>query len=77
VLLASSAIDCRSSSPNELLEMTGPKISSRMICMSVLLAYDEGGIDLCSAGPRLVVPGDIKGGRYVSSVVNVHVGRAG
>ena len=43
----------------------------------VLLAYDEDGTDLCAAGPRLVVPGDVKGGRYVSNVVNVHVGRAG
>jgi hypothetical protein len=43
----------------------------------VLLAYDEDGIDLCAAGPRLVDPGDVKGGRYVSNVVKVHVGRAG
>jgi Oxidoreductase molybdopterin binding domain len=43
----------------------------------VLLAYQEDATDLCAAGPRLVVPGDIKGGRYVSNVVNVHVGRAG
>lgn len=42
----------------------------------VLLAYDEDGTDLCEAGPRLVVPGDIKGGRYVSNVVRVQVGRA-
>jgi hypothetical protein len=27
----------------------------------VLLAYEEDGVDLCTAGPRLVVPGDIKG----------------
>jgi hypothetical protein len=31
----------------------------------------------CSAGPTLLVPGDIKGGRYVSTIVKVHVGRAG
>jgi hypothetical protein len=43
----------------------------------VLLAYDEDGTDLCAARPRLVVPGDIEGGRYVTNVVNVHVGRAG
>jgi hypothetical protein len=43
----------------------------------VLLAYSEDGNDLCSAGPRLVVPGDIKGGRYVTNVVKVRVGRAG
>jgi DMSO/TMAO reductase YedYZ molybdopterin-dependent catalytic subunit len=43
----------------------------------VLLAYEVDGTDLCSAGPTLVVPGDIKGGRYVSTIVRVHVGRAG
>lgn len=43
----------------------------------VLLAYDEDGNDLCSVGPRLVVPGDIKGGRYVSTIVRIKVGRAG
>jgi DMSO/TMAO reductase YedYZ molybdopterin-dependent catalytic subunit len=43
----------------------------------VLLAYEVDGTDLCSAGPTLVVPGDIKGGRYVSTIVKVHVGRAG
>ena len=43
----------------------------------VLLAYQEDGNDLCSAGPRLVVPGDLRGGRYVSNVVKVKLGRAG
>jgi hypothetical protein len=43
----------------------------------VLLAYAEDGNDLCADGPRLVVPGDIGGGRYVSEVVRVKVGRAG
>ena len=43
----------------------------------VLLAYSVDGTDLCSAGPTLVVPGDLKGGRYVSTIVRVHVGRAG
>lgn len=42
----------------------------------VLLAYQEDGNDLCTSGPRLVVPGDVKGGRYVSNVVKVRVGRA-
>jgi DMSO/TMAO reductase YedYZ molybdopterin-dependent catalytic subunit len=42
----------------------------------VLLAYAEDGNDLCTAGPRLVVPGDIKGGRYVSNIVRVRVGSA-
>jgi hypothetical protein len=42
----------------------------------VLLAYQEDGNDLCAAGPRLVVPGDIKGGRYVSNVVKVRLGSA-
>jgi hypothetical protein len=43
----------------------------------VLLAYKTDGQDLCTAGPTLVVPGDLKGGRYVSTIVRVHVGRAG
>jgi hypothetical protein len=42
----------------------------------VLLAYQEDTTDLCTAGPRLVVPGDVKGGRYVSNVVKVRVGSA-
>jgi hypothetical protein len=44
---------------------------------NVLVAYEEDGKDLCTTGPRLVVPGDIKGGRYVSGVVRLQVGRAG
>jgi hypothetical protein len=43
----------------------------------VLLAYQEDGNDLCAAGPRLVVPGDLRGGRYVSNIVKVKLGRAG
>jgi Oxidoreductase molybdopterin binding domain len=43
----------------------------------VLVAYEEDGKDLCADGPRLVVPGDVKGGRYVSNVVRLQVGRAG
>jgi len=43
----------------------------------VLLAYKEDANSLCAAGPRLVVPGDIRGGRYVTNVVEVKVGRAG
>ncbi len=43
----------------------------------MLVAYDQDGTDLCSAGARLVVPGDIKGGRYVSNLVRLQVGRAG
>jgi hypothetical protein len=44
---------------------------------NVLVAYDQDGTDLCTAGARLVVPGDIKGGRYVSNLVRLQVGRAG
>jgi hypothetical protein len=43
----------------------------------VLLSYEEDGADLCASGPRLIVPGDIKGGRDVSDVVRIRVGRAG
>ncbi|HEY3613567.1 MAG TPA: molybdopterin-dependent oxidoreductase [Gaiellales bacterium] len=44
---------------------------------NVLVAYDQDGTDLCATGARLVVPGDIKGGRYVSNLVRLQVGRAG
>jgi hypothetical protein len=37
----------------------------------VLLATEQDGQPLDAEGPRLVVPGDIKGGRYVSGVVHV------
>ena len=37
----------------------------------VLLATSQDGNPLDSAGPRLVVPGDISGGRYVSNVNRV------
>ncbi|MGH3917589.1 MAG: molybdopterin-dependent oxidoreductase [Pseudonocardiaceae bacterium] len=37
----------------------------------VLLATSEDGRSLAAEGPRLVVPGDIAGGRYVTAVVRV------
>ncbi|MGH3800255.1 MAG: molybdopterin-dependent oxidoreductase [Pseudonocardiaceae bacterium] len=37
----------------------------------VLLATSEDGRSLAAEGPRLVVPGDIAGGRYVTNVVRV------
>ncbi|MEV5407550.1 molybdopterin-dependent oxidoreductase [Thermopolyspora sp. NPDC052614] len=40
----------------------------------VLLAVAQDGKKLDKQGPRLVVPGDVKGGRYVSGVVRLHVG---
>ncbi len=42
---------------------------------AVLLATAEDGKNL--AHPRLAVPGDVKGGRYVTDVVELHVVRAG
>ncbi len=41
----------------------------------VLLAFIQDGVSLAGSGPRLVVPGDIRGGRYVSDVVSIRVGR--
>ena len=41
----------------------------------VLLAVIEDGQTL-TRGPRLVVPGDIRGGRYVSDVVSIRLERA-
>src|SRR5262249_43926787 len=43
----------------------------------VLLAESEDGQSLATAGPRLVVPGDIHGGRYVTNVVSVRLAPVG
>ncbi len=40
----------------------------------VLLAVTEDGVSLAETGPRLVVPGDDKGGRYVSGVTHLYIG---
>ena len=40
----------------------------------VLLAVSEDGRSLAADGPRLVVPRDRHGGRYVSNVVSIRVG---
>lgn len=42
----------------------------------VLLATSEDGRPLDTDGPRLVVPGDIAGGRYVTNVVRVFLKRS-
>lgn len=34
------------------------------------------GVSLADQGPRLVVPGDAKGERYVSNVVRIRLGRS-
>ncbi len=39
----------------------------------ILVATTEDGVPLGDAGPRLIVPGDIKGGRYVSDVVSLRL----
>jgi hypothetical protein len=41
----------------------------------VLLAISQDDVSLADAGPRLVVPGDKRGGRYVSNVVRVRLDR--
>ena len=40
---------------------------------NILLAVTEDGASLATAGPRLVVPGDSRGGRYVTNVVTVRL----
>lgn len=42
---------------------------------SVLLAVTQDGQPLADTGPRLVVPGDGRGGCYVRGVVRVRLGR--
>jgi DMSO/TMAO reductase YedYZ molybdopterin-dependent catalytic subunit len=39
----------------------------------LLVATSQDGVPLGPAGPRLVVPGDLKGGRYVSDVVSLRL----
>jgi hypothetical protein len=41
----------------------------------VLLATAQDGVSLADEGPRLVVPGDDRGGRYVSGVARVRLDR--
>jgi hypothetical protein len=41
---------------------------------TVLLAVSEDGNPLDTVGPRLVVPGDAKGGRYVSGIAQIYIG---
>jgi hypothetical protein len=41
----------------------------------VLLATTQDGVSLADRGPRLVVPGDSRGGRYVSGVARVRLDR--
>jgi molybdopterin-dependent oxidoreductase-like protein protein len=40
---------------------------------TLLLATTEDGVSLADAGPRLVVPGDRRGGRYVTNVVTIRL----
>ena len=44
---------------------------------TLLLATSEDGVSLADVGPRLVVPGDSRGGRYVSNVVSVKLAPTG
>jgi DMSO/TMAO reductase YedYZ molybdopterin-dependent catalytic subunit len=41
----------------------------------ILLATHQDGVSLATEGPRLVVPGDDRGGRYVSGIVRIRVDR--
>ncbi|MGH3974212.1 MAG: hypothetical protein ACRDS9_12935 [Pseudonocardiaceae bacterium] len=47
------------------------EIDSSFENKDVLLATSEDGRSLATEGPRLVVPGDISGGRHVTNVVRV------
>jgi hypothetical protein len=51
---------------------TDPNFGNRAVVVSV----SEDNKPLDTVGPRLVVPGDVKGGRYVTGVVRLIVGRA-
>ena len=41
----------------------------------ILLAVTQDGVSLADQGPRLVVPGDLAGGRYVTGVSRVRIGK--
>ena len=41
----------------------------------ILLAVTQDGVSLADQGPRLVVPGDLAGGRYVTGVVKVKINK--
>jgi Oxidoreductase molybdopterin binding domain len=41
----------------------------------ILLAVTQDGVSLADQGPRLVVPGDVAGGRYVTGVVRVRLAK--
>lgn len=41
----------------------------------ILLATTQDGVSLADEGPRLVVPGDVAGGRYVTGVVKVKLNK--
>lgn len=43
----------------------------------ILLAVTQDGVSLADQGPRLVVPGDGAGGRYVTGVVKVNLDKPG
>src|SRR5262249_14363734 len=42
----------------------------------IVLALTQDGQSLATQGPRLVVPGDVRGGRYVSGVETIRLDRA-
>src|SRR5262245_59855369 len=42
----------------------------------IILSVEEDGQSLADVGPRLIVPGDIRGGRYVSAVRGVLLARS-
>lgn len=50
------------------------EIDPRFAGTEVLLAITEDGQPLDDAGPRLVVPGDTEGGRYVSGITKLYIG---
>ena len=51
--------------------VSGPEITPGFTATPVLVAYTEDGEPLDR--PRLVVPGDLKGGRYVNDLVELRV----
>ena len=53
-----------------------PKFGGKFSSPDMVAYADTGGPLTASGFARMVVPGDLKGGRYVSNLVNLHVGQA-
>ncbi|EFC84994.1 hypothetical protein [Parafrankia sp. EUN1f] len=57
--------------------LSWPEITSGFGGVQALVASTEDGVSLADVGPRLTVPSDTKGGRYVSWITSITLVRVG